>query len=209
MTSPTVMERLRTETRDLHDRAEGREFQRRLVHGETGRDDYARWLGQMYLVHHALEVPLRRIAESDPSFRAVRDEQFQEPYLLADLAALGVDPATVEPLPATRSIVDELGRVAAEDPLQLLGHHYVLEGSNNGNRFIVRVIAPALGLDRDSGARYLDPYGDQQPAKWRQFKQDMNEVGFTPEQIDRLVAAARRMFEAVGDISDGLVHVRT
>lgn len=205
MTTETVMDRLRTETRDLHDRAEGREFQGRLVKGAIDRDLYARWLGQMLLVHRALEAPLREACLGDPRFAAVQAEQYQEPYLLADLIYLGFDTATIEPLPATSRLIADIEKAAHDDPLQLLGFHYVMEGSNNGNRFIVRAIGPSLRIDRGSGARYLDPYGDEQPAKWKQFKQDMNAVGFERDQADRLVAAARRMFEGVAEISDELV----
>ena len=97
--APTVMERLRAETADLHSSAEGKDFQRRMVKGELTRDDYARWLGQMLLVHRALEAPLRALMGS-PAFAALREEQLQEPYLLEDLDALGQDPAAVTPLPA-------------------------------------------------------------------------------------------------------------
>lgn len=205
MSTETVMDRLRTETRDLHDRAEGREFQSRLVKGEIDRETYSRWLGQMLLVHRALEAPLKKACLGDPRFAAVKAEQYQEPYLLADLIALGFDAATIEPLPATRRLIEDIERAALEDPLQLLGFHYVMEGSNNGNRFIVRAIGPALRIDRSSGARYLDPYGDEQPAKWKEFKTEMNATGFDADQSDRLVAAARRMFEGVAEISDELV----
>ena len=142
--APTVMERLRAETADLHSSAEGKDFQRRMVKGELTRDDYARWLGQMLLVHRALEAPLRALMGS-PAFAALREEQLQEPYLLEDLDALGQDPAAVTPLPATAALVASIERAATETPLALLGYHYVLEGSNNGNRYIVRQLAPALG----------------------------------------------------------------
>ena len=200
--APTVMERLRAETADLHSSAEGKDFQRRMVKGELTRDDYARWLGQMLLVHRALEAPLRALMGS-PAFAALREEQLQEPYLLEDLDALGQDPAAMTPLPATAALVASIERAAAETPLALLGYHYVLEGSNNGNRYIVRQLAPALGLN-GHGQRYLDPYGAEQPAKWAQFKRDMDAVGFAPADADVLVAAAREMFSGIGAISEAL-----
>ena len=204
MTDATVMTRLREETRDLHASAEGKDFQRRMLSGESNRDEYIEWLGQMLLVHRALEAPLRRLWASDPAFAPLREEQFQEPYLLADLAVLDDDPAGHAPLPATAALIADIERAAAEDPLALLGYHYVLEGSNNGNRFIARRLAPALGLTPGQGDRYLDPYGEAQPALWARFKQDMEAVGFAQAQADQLVAAARRMFAGIGAISDEL-----
>lgn len=205
MPEPTVMERLKAETRELHDAAESRPFQKRLVSGELSREDYGVWLSQMLLVHRALEVPLREAWKETRAFAAVKEEQFQTPYLLADLAFLGIDAVAARPLPSTAALIADIERDAAEEPLALLGYHYVLEGSNNGNRFIVKKLAPALGLSRERGARYLDPYGDEQRAKWAAFKADMNAVGFGKQECDTLVAAACRMFEAVTALSDELL----
>lgn len=200
----TIMERLRDETRDLHASAEGKAFQRRMLGGELSRDEYVEWLGQMLHVHRALEAPLRERWASDPAFAALREEQFQEPYLIADLAALDDDPTAHAPLPATAALVADIERAALETPLALLGFHYVLEGSNNGNRFIARRLLPALGIAHGQGDRYLDPYGEAQPAHWARFKQDMETVGFAAPQADLLVAAARRMFAGIAAISDEL-----
>jgi heme oxygenase len=195
-----VMERVRSETADLHKRAETSEFQQRMVGGRLSRDDYVAWLGQMYCIHVALEAPLR-LRAADSRFAAVTEEQYQEPYLVADLATFDVDPATIEPLPATRALCDRIARDAESDPLRLLGFHYVLEGSNNGNRFIVRGLRPALGLTPGHGDRYLDPYGESQGERWRKFKEDMTAVGFSEPEIETLVAAARDLFSAIGDLS--------
>lgn len=202
--APTVMERLRAETADLHSSAEGKDFQKRMVKGELTREDYARWLGQMLLVHRALEAPLRGLLlAGNPAFAALREEQMQEPYLLEDLDALGQDPRSFTPLAATAAMVAAIEQRAKETPLALLGYHYVLEGSNNGNRYIARKLVPALGLN-GQGHRYLDPYGAEQPAKWAQFKRDMDAVGFSPEDADLLVTAAREMFTGIGEISEAL-----
>jgi heme oxygenase len=201
MNEASVMDRLRTGTADLHRSAEGQAFQRRLASAELSREAYIAWLVQMLHVHRALERPLAERMGRDPRFAALHPEQLQEPYLLADLSALGVDgehpPA---PLPATAACVARMARCADEAPLDLLGFHYVLEGSNNGNRFLARRLVPALGLQR-GGGRYLDPYGEEQPLKWAAFKATMNEQPFGRDDMDRLVAAAREMFAAIGAIS--------
>ena len=203
MSEANVMERLRAETVDLHAGAEGKDFQRRMVKGEITLEDYRRWLAQMLHVHRALEAPLHRLMGEHPAFAAVREGQMQEPHLREDLAALGADPEAFPPLPPTAALVSEIARCAAESPLSLLGFLYVLEGSNNGNRFIARRLVLTLGLG-DAGHRYLDPYGESQTAKWAEFKREMNHVKFSGEDADILVAAARRMFQAIGEISEAL-----
>jgi heme oxygenase len=113
--------------------------------------------------------------------------------------------SAVLPLPATAALIRDIDRAAVEQPLALLGYHYVLEGSKNGNRFIARQLVPALGLAPSRAVRYLDPFAEAQPAKWAAFKTDMTATGFTADQIDLLVAAARRMFEGIGELSDQLM----
>jgi heme oxygenase len=200
-----IMERLKTGTHDMHSLAEGRQFQRRMLKGGISRQEYTGWLGQMLLIHGALEKHLSGRLRGDSLFAAVREEQFQEPNLIADLAALGCDPRAVAPLPATAALIADIDRAAAEEPLALLGYHYVLEGSKNGNRFIARQLVPALGLAPRRADRYLDPFADAQPVKWAEFKAAMTAIDFAGAQIDVLVAAARRMFEGIGELSDQLM----
>ena len=155
----SVMQRLRESTRDLHDAAEHHDFQRAFAQGSLPRDRYVGYLGQMYLVHKALEQRLRSAAETSEAIRAVVDErQYQVPYLVEDLEFFDVDPDSIEPLPATQRLIDEIEQMASE-PASLLGLHYVLEGSNNGSRFIARGLMPAYGMAPGPGLRYLDPYG--------------------------------------------------
>ncbi|MDH3525580.1 MAG: biliverdin-producing heme oxygenase [Acidobacteriota bacterium] len=196
-----VMDQLRNGTRDLHVAAERQELQQRLAAGSLGRGDYVAWLEQMLLVHRALEGALAERMDADPRFAAVTRRQLQVPYLLEDLAALGADPATIEAVPAVAAFASAAAAAARDEPLRLLGFHYVLEGSNNGNRFIVRALAPRLGLKAESGARYLDPYGPEQPALWQAFKSEMSRVPFTAGELALLVEAAREMFATIASLS--------
>ncbi len=199
----SVMARLRGETGERHAAAERQDLQRRMVRGEISRDEYTTWLGQLLLVHRALERELRACA-GDPRFAAVKDEQYSEPHLLADLAYLGADAAAIRPLENTAALVATIERTARTSPVGLLGHHYVLEGSNNGNRFIAERLRKTLGL-AGGGLRYLDPYGEEQRAKWAQFKAEMNSLPFSGGDADSMVAAAQEMFDRVAGISRELV----
>jgi heme oxygenase len=201
VTDQTVMTRLKGETWDLHSQAESREFQKRLVRGEIERAEYAAWLGQMYRIHSVLDGFVRARLGADPAFAAVDADQLQSDRLRRDLEALGVEPAGVAPLPATRALEERIARSAVEDPLRLLGYHYVLEGSTNGNRFISRKLREVFAFDGERGFEYLDPYGDAQRERWASFKATMTGMSWSDEQVDRLVQAARGMFEAIGQLS--------
>jgi heme oxygenase len=196
--TPTIMSRLKSETAELHRDAETSRFQRSLVRGDVGADAYAAWLGQMLLIHDRLETALR--ASPAPAVAKVnRPEYDRTEDLRADAADLGAT-AQPPPLAATGRL---LGGIAAADDLALLGMRHVLEGSNNGNCFIARAIRQGLP---GAPTRYLDPYGASQRQRWADFKADMEAVGFEPAAQDRIVAAAREMFGAIGELSRELTE---
>jgi len=201
MTTPdrsSIMLRLKESTQSLHDATEDGTFNQELVKGNLPRDRYVEMLAQLFLIHRALEGHLRRHAASVPAFGSVlRDYQYQEPYLLADLVFFGRDTGTIETLPATKRLVNRIDEIAAREPAGLLGMHYVFEGSNNGSKFISKAVRRAYQLANGDGTRYLDPYGDHQRGYWQRFKDDMNAVEFTPAQRDAIVQTAGETFEGV------------
>jgi len=206
--NPTVMERLRDSTTDHHTAAEQHPFQKSLAMGTLPREQYVANLGQLLHVHRALESALRAAAlagATDPAVKAaitrvVKDYQHQEAYLIADLKFFGVDPATVAPLAATAKFVSHVQSLAARAPIALLGMQYVLEGSNNGSKFLSKIVLRAYGLEPGDGTRYMDPYGARQREYWAAFKADMNAETFTAAQIEQMVEAARWTFEAIEKI---------
>lgn len=199
--TPPVMERLKASTAELHRAAEQHPFQRALVTGAIGRDGYAAHLAQMLIVHREVERALTALLDERPELGAiVREEQFQEPYLVEDLEFLGA-PAGAAPLPATSRLCETVREACAGDPLAALGFHYVLEGSNNGSKFIAKAVRRSLNLSTGPGTRYLDPYGDEQPAKWAAFKAGMNVAGFTADEVAVLESAACEMFRGITAIS--------
>jgi len=197
--STGIMVLLKESTRKLHDATEDGAFNQDLIKGKLPLDSYVALLTQLYLIHRALESHLHRLrAARTPFERVLRDYQFQEPYLIEDLAFFGRDVAKAEPLPATRAFIAEVDRLAEDNPVALLGVHYVFEGSNNGGKFIARALRRVYNLSGSNGTRYLDPYGENQPAYWQAFKNDMDAVGFSPEECETLIAAACHTFRAVG-----------
>ena len=188
-----VTNRLKRETWDLHERAEGHPVQKTLIRGHLPREVFAAHLGQLLLVHRALESRLRELRENDPRVAAiVSDEQFQVPYLLEDLAVYGVEAGSIEAGTEIRGLIAKIG---SAPPLGLLGMHYVLEGSNNGNRFIARAVAQAYGVTPGApGLRYLDPYGDRQRELWGAFKTATDGAGFSEDESDQMLEGARTMY---------------
>lgn len=200
------MTELRTATAEHHERAEHHPFQRDLAKGRASVDLYASYLGQLLLVHRALWSALTLAASHDARIAAVVEPwQHDEPRLLEDLASFGVDPCDVSPSPSTESLVAHIGRLAASNPVSLLGMHYVLEGSKNGGRFIAVNVRRAYALEGPAGTRYLDPYGEAPSARWQAFKASMDAQVFTSEEHRSMADAARGMFDAIAAISDDVL----
>ena len=201
-----IMARLKTATEGLHRMAEGRELQRRLVRGTLPRDLYVAYLGQLYLIHRALET---RIREAEAGHRAfalvVRRHHRREPQLRTDLRFFGVEADDIEPIGATTTLLAEIARTARVEPIALLGMLYVLEGSTNGSRLIATALRRAWGLEPGPGLLYLDPYGNLQREKWLAFKGDMDAIALTEAETTGITEAARVVFQTVADVSDELM----
>lgn len=194
--------RLKHETHPLHDEAERHPLQRALLRGELSQEHYIAQLGQLWFVHRALEEALVQARRDDPSLAPlIKEEQFQSARLTRDLAYFGADVSMLTPAPATIVLCKRIGDAAAENPLAPLGFHYVLEGSNNGARFIARIVRKAYALV-DEGTSFLDPYGKDQLGKWAEFKQALDALDLSEDDQNAIIAAAGEMFRAIAAIGD-------
>ena len=200
----SIMSRLKSATADLHRDAESSPLQAQLVKGLLPRDGYVSFLGQMYLIHTALEQAIRANADEHPGFAAVlRDYHWREPQLREDLVFLGTDPGAFTPAIATTAMVAEIERTADEQPVTLLGMLYVMEGSTNGSKFIAAAIRKAYGL-AGPGTSYLDPHGELQKERWQTFKRDMDGVGFDEDESLAIINAAAGVFRDLTGLSEEL-----
>lgn len=203
-TQTNIMDVLKARTAEQHRRAEQSPFMRALVSGQVTRQAYARWLGQMMHVHAALEGEIVTRRGAEPRLAVASDEQFGAPRLHADLVALGVDPASVKPLPAAAALVERVRAVAAPCPVALLGFHYVLEGSKNGNAYIAKALRRTLGLAPGAGDSYLDPYGEQQRARWAAFREAMGGHDYSESDAASVLEAACVMFDGITQLNGEL-----
>jgi len=199
-TSANIMDQLKERTAEHHRRAEQQPLQQALVKGTATRQQYAAWLEQMLLVHTELEKQIQSLTPREPRLAVASAEQFGHPRLAADLRTLGLDPAAVRPSEATSHVCGQIRAAAAADPVTLLGFHYVLEGSKNGNRYIAMALRRGLGLAPGTGDTYLDPYGEGQRAKWQAFRVAMGAEPFGEQEVEAVISAAGQMFDGVSAI---------
>ena len=199
-TDSGICDRLKQETQALHDVAEKHPFQQALVAGQLTQQAYGRFLAQMFHLHRSLE---RCIADSGhPAVPTViKPLHFQSLRLIQDMDHLELEDRTATP--GTEKLITEIELMVRKRPAALLGFHYVLEGSNNGSRFIARSIRRAFGFT-EAGTLFLDPYGDEQRPIWMDYRAALNAVDFTMEESQAVLTAAKRMFQGVAALCDDL-----
>lgn len=200
-----IMDLLKDATAEQHRDAETRRLQKAMVQGRISDAEYGAWLGQMYLVHRALDEALRDALPANPVLGdIVRDEGRHVANLREDLAVLGVHADSVPALPATVRLIESIRTCVRDQPLALLGHNYVLEGSMNGNTYIARALARSLP---HASRRYLDPYGDAQRPTWQSYRERMNAADFDAGSAAAMLGAAQEMFAGIAAMSDEIVAV--
>lgn len=199
----TLTQRLKAETQDLHDAAENHVFQRSLATGKLEPTALAAYLAQLRHIHARLDDLLQEHAAAHPSLAAAAERSTPHaPRIDRDLPVLGQTGILPRPLAPTAALLERLDTVARDRPIGLLGHHYVLEGSSNGNHFIAKVLAKRYGLTPGApGLLYMDQHGDRQRPAWAAYKQAVDARPVTTDAAATVIAEARAMFEAVGAIS--------
>ncbi len=203
-TNQSIMQRLKQETLPLHEQAESHPFQCAMVKGRLPLAGYVAYLKNFLAIHRPLEAHLRSFAHRPPLATILREHQYQEAHLIRDLRFLEADPDDSDRLVVPSGVAIRLYGFSISDPVALLGCHYVLEGSKNGGRFIAGAIRPAYGFPPRDGTYYLDPYGDEQRLRWKEFKDSMQSIHWSERQAEAMIALAKETFEWVIAVLHGL-----
>lgn len=188
---PTLGERLRHETRDLHDRIEANPRFGRLMATDLTQGEYRQILVGLLGHHRPVEAALAAAAPLLPAALGVADRLRRTALLEADLRALGLDGTAIADLPACPPLALATAEAA-------WGTLYMLEGATLGGQVIARHLAATLGLGPGNGASALVPYGDQTGTQWRGFKAAL-EATAPGLDADAVVDAARRAFTRLDD----------
>lgn len=178
--SPTILDRLRSETRGQHEAIErDLDWQRRV--GDLA--DYRSLLARLYGFHVVWEPEAAALIADEAFFGPRRKLHLLE----ADLACLGLLPSLQGKLPRCRPCLPMTTREDA------LGAMYVLEGSTLGGRLIANRASLALGLKPEAGLAYHGAYGVAVGSMWQAFRRHLCAAS-SPEADDRIVRSANLTF---------------
>lgn len=186
--------RLKDDNWALHQIAERQETPGSLIKGTMPKEGYIGMLEQQLLINTTLDATLRDAVKADPRVsELVLEEQMLSPYIAEDLAFFGIETGSIDPTPGTTRFIEHI-ESSRDNPLHLLGLHYVRLGACNGNRFVARVVRKAYGLGETEGTRYLDPFGEKQRTGWVEFKAALDAMPFDASEQDRVFEGTRAAY---------------
>ncbi|MYR05153.1 biliverdin-producing heme oxygenase [Gordonia sp. SID5947] len=189
-----LSESLRAATASAHERAEGVTFVDDLMSGRLDADGYRRMATQLYFVYRSLES-VGDMLSGDAVAGPVVDERLRRlPRLAADLATLGVDPATIAPLPAVSAYVAAI-EATRDDPARFVAHHYTRYlGDLSGGQVIrsrmklhYRLTDDALSFYAFDGIGKLKRYKDG-------YRETLDALPLDDEQVRALIGEAVSAF---------------
>jgi heme oxygenase len=175
----TLHERLRAETRELHEDLEAAvDIERELASVHR----YAAYLGRLWSLHASIE---RAMAQFDFSPLGFEYRRCRSRDLEADMTHLGIKvrPGEIAPPPARVQCLDSA-----------LGCIYVVEGSALGARAILPLIKARLGLTPRAGASFFVGFDEEGKAVWRACLAALQGIEGDGARADRVIAGAVSTF---------------
>jgi heme oxygenase len=204
----TPIDRLKAGIWDIHegvsaDNRDTASSQESVMKGNLPLFKYVNNLKQRYILQREFEKVLGAHYRQNPFLSTVvTDEQFHADKSAQDLRFFNVDPATVQPLPATTEMVEFFHATARRDPRLILAIHYVIEGSNNGAFMIARSAKKSYNLEGTDGTFHLQPYGDQIREKWGRFRTAFNTLPIDDQLMDDMIKVGRATFRHMNKVGD-------
>lgn len=205
---PTLADHLRASSSGQHKDTETRSFITELMSGTLSLADYTRYLGQYAWVYEALEQLVDRVSQVaridifDPALDRL-------PAIEGDLAALGVRDWRREhpPLPATTAYIAHLQSLTDADSVRCLAHHYTRYlGDLSGGQAIAALVARHYGAAPEQLGFYrFDAINNVVQYK-RAYRERLNGLALTPDEVDTLVAEVDAAFTFNGAVFDELAR---
>jgi heme oxygenase (biliverdin-producing, ferredoxin) len=202
--NPSLPERLKIATRQLHLEVERSPFMSSLLRGDLSMASYRALLLNLHAIYVALESELDRHG-ADPSIAAIWiDGIARAPALARDLDAI---PSSVSDMaaglrPSTLAYVDHLHAIGQRDPVRLIAHAYVRYlGDLSGGQILRRIVGDKL----HAPVAFYD-FGAVQDAQGLRdaFRQGLEQIKLVDLQTDVIVEEALAAFELHKSMFDEL-----
>ena len=189
-------ESLKEAISDSHTRMETLPFFIALTNGVLPLESYVGNLRTMAVILGTLEHELSygaleevsRLCQSRPSRlgHLRRDLSVFDPLCIGDIMAANQQ---------AQKIAEQIRRYRIEQPTDLLGILYVLEGSTLGNAMHLPDVIKTFGPQISGSACFYAGYGDKTAENWKVLLSAMNALQLNQEGRERIIQVAKDFFD--------------
>lgn len=171
----SLRQKLKEETRAIHDEAEDNAWSKTLMSKDITRDDYIRIL-TCFFGYQAMVEKLYQ----ENKFPIELETKLK--FLKQDLECLGVDHNKLELAPSPK--------LAPSEPNKFIGLSYVYLGQSLGSKFIAKSIQAALGFDASNGNAFFSSNNND----WSNFLEFLEKNDFSKDDQEAVVTEAKEAF---------------
>jgi heme oxygenase len=193
---PTLMESLKEAISEQHARMETTPLIAALTGGRLPLESYVGLLRAMAVIQGTLEHELAQI-NSGPVRDVLLDRPSRLVHLRKDLSIFDAQfiPDIEGAVTKSRKIAERIRLYRVEQPADLPGILYVLEGTTLGNTVHLRDVLNIVGSRTSGKAYYYTGYGDMTAKNWREFSAAMNALPIDQDGCRRLITVALDFFD--------------
>ena len=197
------IDQIRAATSAAHQRLEELPYARSVLDGSLPIERYGSFLRAIHIVHEALEQAIE--LSGDAELRQVFGRAFERRALLEqDLAYLGLDLHGVDYASLQAAVLAQRIRLGLlRDPRQLLGHAYVLEGSQLGGLVQRAALAHRPEL-KQGGLAYLTGIGKGTQGAFEAFVERLERALPDQPAIESAIAGALEAFTGLRAVLEAL-----
>ncbi len=191
----TLMNSLKEAIHEQHARMEALPFIVALTNGRLPLESYIAQLRAMAAIHGTLEHELS-LTTSDKIRTLLLDKPSRLAHLRKDLSVFDRQfiPDIEAVLDHTRKITERIRRYRIEQPTDLLGILYVLQGNTLGNAVHLPDVLRTFGNQTSGTAHYYAGYGLKTARYWKEFREAMNAIPLDQDDIKRIIQVALDFF---------------
>lgn len=184
----SIMSALREHTQPAHHEIEAVSPITALAAGQGGMAEYTAILKASLSYYRPFERQLMERAA--PEIRQFMQSRLKTDLLTRDLAKLGISQEEI-------AAIADYDIPSMDTPEAVLGALYTLEGSTMGGKVISKSLKTHFGWDMLNAEHFLDPYGNQVRARWKEFG-DFVQAQFESYHLDgnAIIRAANETFAA-------------
>lgn len=193
-----LLEQLRTASRPLHEDNKSLPYFQEMLQGRIRLECYVTHLRAMAVILAAFESGLSR-SDNPHLILLRRDYRPKLRLLQQDLLHFRrrIIPDVGRAMESALTIAADIRLKCMENPVALIGHFYVLEGSSQGARLLVPHIQEGLGLDDNHGLAYLTGHGHSSEGEWWDHAERLNRIPLEAEEREAAVNSAVDLFQGL------------